>query len=197
MATHEPPVESRLTLGPEDHGRPISADEFASAEYREPWEYERVGGRLVVMSPGGQQHNDGTRPWRRLLGQYWNTHLDLVEDVLPGAWVRVGGGNDRIGDIGVYLVARGEVPPVPDRVPELMFEIVSPDRKSRQRDFVEEREEYYRLGIREYVVIDRYTRRVTVFTHAAAGYEERVLTEADTYTSPLLPGLAILLAEVF
>ncbi len=63
MATHQPV----LTLGPDDHGRPVSAEEYATAEYLEPWAYEREGGRLVVMSPEGQRHHDHSRPWRKAL----------------------------------------------------------------------------------------------------------------------------------
>ncbi len=149
------------------------------------------------MSPEGQLHTDGTRPWRKRLGEYWSEHPDLVEDVVPGAWVRVDGGRDRIGDIGVYLVADGPTPPIPDRVPEIMFEIVSPDRKSRDRDYVEKRDDYHRLGIQEYVIVDQFTPQVMVLTWVPNGYIERILTEADVYTSPLLPGLALPLAEVF
>ena len=45
---------TRLVLGPDDHGRPVSAEEFADAHYLEPWKYERVAGRLVVMPPDGK-----------------------------------------------------------------------------------------------------------------------------------------------
>jgi Uma2 family endonuclease len=197
MATHRPPARSPLTLGPDDHGRLVSAEEFARAEYLEPWKYEREAGRLVVMAPDGQRHVDESRPWRKRLYAYRDDHPDVVEDVLGNAWVRVDGGTDRIGDIGVYLVAEGPVPPIPDRVPELMFEVVSPAKTSRDRDYVKKREEYYRLGVREYVVINRRNRKVTVFTHASGGYEQRVLTVGDTYTTPLLPGPPIPLAEVF
>ena len=41
-------------------------------------------------------------------------------------------GTDRIGDIGVYLVPNGPVPKIPDRVPDLMFEVISPDKASRE-----------------------------------------------------------------
>ena len=199
MPTHEPMTEPvpRPTFGPEDHGRAVSAEEFASADYAEPWKYEREAGRLVVMAPDGQRHNESSRPWRLLLSAYWLEHRDLVEDVLIQAWARIDGGTDRVGDIGVYLVARGDVAPVPDRAPDLMFEIVSPDRESRERDYIIKRDEYFRFGIREHVVVDRFAGKLTVFRHAPGGYTEEVLTTGDTYASPLLPGLAIALADIF
>jgi Uma2 family endonuclease len=56
MATHEPEVRDVLALGPDDNGRLVSDDEFAAADFAEPWKYERVEGRLVVMYPNGPEH---------------------------------------------------------------------------------------------------------------------------------------------
>jgi Uma2 family endonuclease len=196
MATNGTEVREASALGPGDHGRLVSDEEFAEAEFAEPWKYERVEGRLVVMFPDGQEHIDVSEPWRDRLGAYKLVHPEWVQIVKSEAWVRIPDGTDRIGDIGVYLTSDRPTPKIPDRIPELMFEIVSPGRESRDRDYVEKRADYFRIGVREYVIIDRFARRVTVLTHAPEGYEERMLTPADTYTSPLLPGLAIPLVEV-
>src|SRR4051794_33463713 len=104
MATHSPEAREALVLSPDDHGRHLSDEEFAEADYAEPWRYERVEGRLVVMSPEGQEHADTSEPWRDRLGAYKLEHPDRVRLVKSDAWVRVPGGTDRIGDIGVYLV---------------------------------------------------------------------------------------------
>ena len=196
MADREASVQAPLILGPEDAGRAVSAEEFASAEFVAPWKYERVAGRMVVMAPDGKDHDDCSEPVRDHLGAYRLARPDLVERVVSEAWIRVDGGTDRIGDIGVYLVRDDAIGERPDRVPELMFEVVSPGRESRDRDYVEKRDEYHRLGVREYVIIDRFAGAVTVLTHAPEGYLGRVLGRGDVYTSPLLPGLAIPLVEV-
>src|SRR5262245_56636165 len=99
MATHQPV----LLLGPDDQGRPTSAEEFASAEFAEPWGYEREGGRLIVMAPEGQGHIQGTSPWMRRLFRYFFDHTGIIEEIVPNAWVRVSDGTDRLADIGVYL----------------------------------------------------------------------------------------------
>jgi Uma2 family endonuclease len=197
MATHEVRSGPQLELGPGDAGRVVSAEEFADAIYQEPWRYERERGRLVVMAPDGEGHVEASSPWWKRLSLYWNDHPEVVHRVVPNAWIRVDGGNDRIGDIGVYLAGDPGAKKIPDRVPDLMFEIVSPGRESRHRDYVKKRSEYERLGVKEYVIVDRFKKQVTVFTLAAGGYQSRVLTAADTYTSPLLPGLVIPLAEVW
>ncbi len=185
-----------LQLGAADAGRLVSQREFAEAEFDEPWTYEREGGRLVVVSPCGEGHVSASEPWRDRLGAYKLTRPDLVQYVVSEAWMQVDGETDRIGDIGVYLVPTGTVGRIPDRVPDLVFEIVSPGRKSRERDYVKKRKDYRRYGVREYVVIDRFARRVTVYAREGGRAVRRVLKPGDVYRSPLLPGLAIALDEV-
>jgi Uma2 family endonuclease len=197
MATDK--VRSRLqrTLGPDDAGRAVSAEEFARAIYQEPWRYEREGGRLVVMPPDGEAHVGATDPWLEQLIVYRVQHREVVQRVVPNAWVRVDKGTDRIGDIGVFLAADPQAKKIPHRVPDLMFEIVSPGRTSRNCDYVKKRADYERLGIQEYVIVDRFKKQLTVHLLVAGQYQTRVLTAADTYTTRLLPGLAIPLAEVW
>jgi Uma2 family endonuclease len=196
MATHESRSRAQLELGPNDAGRYLSAEEFADAIYAEPWKYEREKGRLIVMPPDGEGHVSTTSPWLKRLIVYWDSHPEVVERVVPSAWVRVDDGTDRIGDIGVYLAHDPPTLNIPDQVPEMIFEIVSPGRKSRERDYVKKRTEYYHLGVREYVVVDRFKKQVTVLTHRPEGHQEQILKRGDIYTSPLLPGLAIPLDEV-
>ncbi len=193
MATHRP----ILQLGKQDEGRLVSSDEFAEAEFDEPWKYEREDGRLIVMAPSGEGHLDATIPWRDDLIFYQRDHPGIVQKIATEAWIRVNDGTDRIGDIGVYLQPTGPVPKIPDRVPDMMFEIVSPDKVSRDRDYIRKRAEYHGLGVREYVIIDRFQRIVTVLTLAPNGYDERILTIGESYESPLLPGFSIRLSEVF
>jgi Uma2 family endonuclease len=196
MATHEIRSDSQLEFGPDDAGRLVSAEEFADASYQGPWRYERVRGRLVVMAPDGGDHVETTAPWLERLIVYRVNHREVVHLVVPNAWIRVDDGTDRIGDIGVYLSGDPSAKKIPDRIPDLMFEIVSPGRESHDRDYVVKRSEYEQFGVKEYVVVDRFTKQVTVFMLTPDGYRAQVLATADTYTSPLLPGLAVALAEV-
>jgi Uma2 family endonuclease len=78
-----------------------------------------------------------------------------------------------------------------------MFEVVSPEAKDRRRDYVEKKAEYHSVGVREYVVIDRFQRKVTVFTYDPTGYRESVLEGSDVYETPLLPGFRVALDDVF
>ena len=75
---------------------------------------------------------------------------------------------------------------IPDQVPDLIFEFVSPSKADRVRDYVEKRADYQRAGVREYVIVDRFEKKVTVLTLVDGIYQERVLSVGDTYETLLL-----------
>lgn len=184
-------------LGPHDAGRQLTHQEFAEADYVEPYTYERVRGRLVVMSPAGPEHRGVSRPFRRALGGFWGRNLALIDDVDVVGWVATSEDDDRIPDICVYLAGPSSHLVVPRRVPDLVFEFVSGSRADQERDDVFKREEYERIGVREYVVVDRFKREVLVLRLVGERFDENVLDAASVYTSPLLPGLSVSLPEVF
>src|SRR3954452_15890450 len=103
MSDRRSSIEAPLILGPEDDGRPVSAEVFAAADFVPRWRYERKDGRLVVMAPIGKDHDDCSEPLRDYLGAYRLARPDVVQYVVSEAWIRVDDGGDRIGDIGVYL----------------------------------------------------------------------------------------------
>lgn len=196
MATHEPTTDEQLHLGELDDGRPTTPEEFASASYDEPWIYERVNGRLVVMSPEGTRHVIQSEPWHKRLHVYSFLHSGIVQAVVSQAWIHLDQKNTRIADLGVYLGGILEEINIPDQVPDLVFEFVSPSKADKRRDYVEKRADYERVGVREDVIVDRFEKRVTVLSLVDRAYQERILTPADVYTSPLLPGFEVRLAEV-
>ena len=90
-----------LRFGPDDAGRLVTADEFRTADFEEGFIYERVRGRLVVMPPAGPDDRYVSRPFRRKLGGYWDTHPQLIDDdttpLLPGLSVPM---NEVFGECG-------------------------------------------------------------------------------------------------
>ena len=79
--------------------------------------------------------------------------------------------------------------------PDIVVEILSSDRS---RDLVYKRRVYAEAGVREYWVVDPRHDTVTLLELRGGAYTERgILGTGDTLTTPLLPGLAIPLAEVF
>ena len=178
---------SKLYLTRKDDGLLLSRDEFAEAEFEESGRYERVHGRLQVMVPAGEDHVDSWEPFRDSLVAYKLQHRDLVHRVVSEAWIAIGDQIDRIADLAVYLTTgRGRIP---NRVPELVIEIVSPG--SEERDYREKRTEYEQIGVQEYVIVDHHMHRMTVLRLEQNEYVETALGPDDVYTTPLLPGLEI------
>jgi Uma2 family endonuclease len=196
MATHEPSTETRLLLSKADHGRFTTLEEFADADFEEPWTYERVNGRLVVMSPEGTRHVVQAVPWHTRLGAYSLDHPETIQAVVSQAWITISLKNTRIADLGVYLGGKLEELDIPNQVPDIVFEFVSFSKRDRKRDYVSKRADYQTIGVREYMIVDRYDQKVTVLTLTESGYPEQVLTRDQTYYSPLLPGFQVLLSEV-
>ena len=185
-------------LGPEDEGKLISREEYSELDVRPGWKVERAGGKLVFVPRVSRPHRRCSYPFRFHLSGYWTSHPDLVEDFEPERWVYVEDDTDRLPDAAVLL---RHSPLAGDhldcgRVPDLLFEFVSSGSEAHDRDYVDKRADYHRIGVREYVIVDPIERRVTVLRWEVDGYaESAVLGPADAYTSPLLPGLEVPLAE--
>ena len=189
--------QSTLTLGRADQGIELSHEEFAKASFDEPWRYERVQGRLAVMSPAGYDHHSHVERICKFLYRYNDKHPGVVEHVFTEAWFRIDEDTDRIPDIGVFLVSKSSSGRLPNRVPELVVEVVSPESGDHRRDYVEKRLDYERAGVKEYVIVDRFEPRVTVLRSVGGRFEEHVLATGEIYATPLLPGLQIPLLAFF
>ena len=99
-------------------------------------------------------------------------------------------------DLVIFL--EGSQAVVTDRMvegaPDIVMEILSSDRN---RDLIRKRQVYAEAGVLEYWIFDPRQDTVTLLELHDGEYIERaVLTADDTLTTPLLPGLAIPLADV-
>jgi Uma2 family endonuclease len=174
----------------------LSAAEYAEADFRPPWKYERAHRRIVVIPPPGHYHHVITGVIRSHLGAYQLAHPDIVEFVFQESWLRVDEDTDRHPDITVYLLANSPGEEILTRVPDIVFEVVSPGRPAHDRDYVSKRNEYETAGVREYVIVDRFEHRVTVLRRDGGAFVESTLRDNDDYTSPLLPDLRISLQGI-
>ena len=99
----------------------------------------------------------------------------------------------------MVIILRGGRATVTDRMvegpPDIVLEILSSDRR---RDLVRKRQVYAEAGVPEYWIFDPRQDTATMLELRDGQYVERaVLTADDTLTTPLLPGLAIPLTDVF
>ena len=99
----------------------------------------------------------------------------------------------------VTIILPGNPCVVGDRMvegaPDIVIEILSSDRN---RDLVRKRQVYAEAGIPHYWLCDLRRDTLTLLELRDGSYMERAtLTADDTLTTPLLPGFAMPLAEVF
>ena len=100
-------------------------------------------------------------------------------------------------DLSIVLRERAHI--IGDRMiegaPDIVVEILSSDRN---RDLVRKRQVYASAGIPEYWIFDSLNETATLLELRGGEYVERAtLGPSDTLTTPLLPGLAIPLADIF
>ncbi|MDB5306455.1 MAG: hypothetical protein JWO38_657 [Gemmataceae bacterium] len=78
-----------LKLGPADHGRPLSLDDYESADYEPGHKYEIIDGRLYT-SPEANFAESMLENWlRRKLDRYSDDHPDVINYVAPKSRVFV------------------------------------------------------------------------------------------------------------
>ena len=189
VATESPPVLS-LALA----GTRMTPEEFdAVEEWDEDYKYELIHGILVVTPVALPQE---TGP-NELLGHWLLTYREhhpqggTLDYSLMEQYVRTLDSRRRADRL--IWAGLGRLPKVKADVPTIVVEFVSAGKRNRQRDYVEKREEYLALGVREYWGVDRFRRTMTV---CRSGQEDQVVPESGTYQTPLLPGFELVLAPL-
>ncbi len=186
-----------LRLGPADHGRTMTLDEFLDAEAEPGYRYELARGVLEVTNVPGESHAIILCNFNRALVRYEMAHPDVV--------FYFGGGSEyqfllptmisgRNPDFAVTL--RGAPRDDRGRHPaSLAVEVVS--RGGETRDYVTKREEYLAYGLREYWIIDPRHHRVTILVRDGDAWIERVVTGDGSAASTILPGFVVPLADLW
>jgi Uma2 family endonuclease len=191
-------------LGPEDHGQPMSWDEFLSGDYREGYHYELIDGRLYV-SPWPTLQENMVERWLFLKLENYSARRPIaINYVTSKAYVFVPGRADVTApepDVSAYRkfpreralkdLRWEEVSPV------LVVEVLTSD--DPHKDTVRNVALYRQVpSIKEYWIIDaredaaRPT--MTVYRkHRGRWREPLLLQPGDTYTTPLLPGFKLLI----
>jgi len=83
--------------------------------------------------------------------------------------------------------------------PDLAIEVLSPGSANESRDREVKLTLYSRRGVREYWIIDRFSRTIAVYRRTAEATLTLMATlnERDTLTSPLLPGFSVAVERLF
>ncbi len=189
-------------LGPSDHGRPMSFDEYMAGDYAEGYEYELIDGRLYV-SPEANLPQGMVEKWLYLkLELYAHAHPDVLKYVHYKARVFVPGRQDVTTpepDVAAYRKFPLHRPfrelRWQDVSPILVAEVLSVD--DPDKDLVRNVELYLQVpSIKEYWIVDT-TRDdperpyLTVHRRWRGKWRVEEFAPGRTYTTTLLPGFKL------
>jgi Uma2 family endonuclease len=190
-------TEKRVRLfGPASAGTLMTPREFDRADFVEGWRYELIHGVLVVSPIPLENEADPNEELGYWLRMYRGSHSQgsALDATLYEHTVKTGKNRRRVDR--VIWAGLGRLPNRQDK-PTILVEFVSAGKRDRKRDYEEKRDEYLAHGVREYWIIDRFQRTLTVYAKQNARYRKRVLREQQTYTTELLPGFELPLARLF
>jgi Uma2 family endonuclease len=182
----------------------MSLDEFAGAEAEPGWLYELSRGVVTVVDVPKPRHFHLVDAIRLQLNDYRKQHPQSVYGIASGGECKLliaGLESERHPDLAVYK----SPPPEGETddeiwsqwVPEIVVEVVSPS--SRRREYEEKPEEYLRLGVGEYWIVDETEKpgMMKVLRRSRGRWAEYTVIPPAVYKTRLLHGLEFSIAEVF
>ena len=192
-------VARKLRIGPGSAGISMDPEEFDAlrpGQFNDRFRYELIRGVLVVSPPAGSGERSPNDELGYLLRTYQDTHpqgssLDgtLYEQTVPI-------GDDRRRADRALWIGLGRIPDDETDLPTILVEFVSARRRDRLRDYEEKRDEYLGAGVKEYWVIDRFRRMMTVYRNTPAGPAASTVAASATYQTELLPGFVLPVARL-
>ena len=178
-------------------GLQMTPEEFdAITDYDDRYRYELVHGVLVVNPIPSEAEADPNEELGHWLRNYRDQHPQgsILNLTLSERYISTGDSRRRADR--VIWAGLGRLPDPVEDVPTIAVEFVSQGKRNWLRDYEEKRREYLALGVKEYWVIDRFRRTMTVWRDDPAGPAERVVVEAEVYRTGLLPGFELPLARL-
>jgi Uma2 family endonuclease len=184
-------------IGPADHGRAMTLEEFRDADEEPGYRYELARGVLEVTEVPNDPHGQIVSNLYRVIARFDQAH--------PGVILRYGGAGEfrlwlpgmisgRNPDVAVVL--RGAPKNLRGRrLPALAVEVVSVG--SETRDYETKRQEYLVFGLAEYWIVDPQARCVTVLVRDGDVWTERAFQNDQVITSLVLPGLDVRVADLW
>ena len=182
-------------FGPGDNGILLTPEEFDWADFEEGYRYELING-VVIVSPMASEEeadpNDELNYWLRNYGH--NHPKGSALDATLGERTVYAGATRRRADRLIWA-GLGRLPRSRE-TPTIIVEFVSQRKRDQVRDYETKRDEYLGIDVKEYWVIDRFQRTLTVFTRKANKTQQRVLRANQIYRTSLLPGFELPLAQL-
>jgi Uma2 family endonuclease len=191
--------ESNEPFGPESNGILMTPEEFDAADpedFAEGWTYELINGVLIVSPIPLEEEVDPNEELGHMLRSYQDNHPQgaTLNKTLPERYIRLPKSRRRADR--VFWAGLGRHP-FRKETPTVAIEFVSKRKRDRVLDYETKRDEYMRIKIKEYWVIDRFMETMTVFTRVHGKVRMRVIQKDEVYKTELLPGFELRLARLF
>jgi Uma2 family endonuclease len=186
---------STLRIGPESAGLMMTPEEFdAITDYDDLYWYELIHGVLVVTPFATEAERNPNDELGYILRNFRRNHPQgaVLDDTMFEQFIRTAGSRRRADRVIWCGLGRRPDPAVD--VPTIVVEFPSAGKAAWKRDYVVKRREYMALGVREYWVIDRFQRIMTVYTSETG--EGQLVTANEIYRTPLMPGFELPLAQL-
>lgn len=182
------------------NGLRLSVEEFM--ELDETWDKRKMeldDGVLYIMPRPRIVHNFAQNEFFAHFREYRDrsagSPIQIYTDVIVALSLESG----RLYAPDVTVILPDNPGAVRDRMvegaPDIVIEVLSSDRN---RDLVRKRQVYAEAGIPHYWICDLRRDTLTLLELQDGAYVERaMLTAEDTLTTPLLPGFALPLSDIF
>jgi Uma2 family endonuclease len=192
-----------VKLGPSDHGRPMTYDEYLAGDYQEGYHYELIDGKLYVTPLPNLPENRVERWLYRMLDRYADRYPAIINSVTNKSRVFVHSRPDVTTpepDLAAYHNFPLELP-----INEVRWEEISPllvaevlTSDDPYKDLVRNVELFWQVpSIKDYWILDirenpnRPTLRV--YRRGRKQWQIIDLAAGETYTTKLLPGFKLVL----
>lgn len=173
----------------------LTAEEFDNYPFEEDKRYELDEGELIEMTRPAYKHNRVLMKLTMAVGNYLAAH-PIGEALLSENLYALAPSTRRSPDLAIILGDRqrelenAKVIPI---IPEIAAEVLSPSETARM--IHRKLRQYFEAGVKEVWLIDPETKEAEIWT--GRRLPERELAGDDEITSPLLPGFALKLPELF
>ena len=186
---------ARLRLGPRSAGILLTTAEFDRSSIQKGWRYELINGVLVVSPTPSRQERGPNQTLGRWLENYQESHPQArgLDATLPEEQIEVKQNRRRL-DRAIWAGLGHD--PDEGEAPTIAVEFVSKGKINQERDYIAKRAEFREIGMREYWVVDRFRRCLTVHRFTAEKDEELLIPEDKTYETALLPGFVLPLKKL-
>ncbi len=173
----------------------LTAEEFDNYPFEEDKRYELDEGELIEMTRPAYRHNEVLTKLMLRVGNFLeSSRLGVM--MISENFYALASSTRRAPDLAVILGSRRkELAPatVIQIIPEIVAEVLSPSETPRK--IHRKLKQYFEAGVKEVWIVDAEDRTVEIWT--GPSLPDHALTGSEVLESPLLPGFALPLEDLF